>query len=162
MTREGNLLPLTRQAFLLRLSRSSVYYLPRPVLPARLAIMHRLDALHLERPFAGSRMLRDLLRAEGITIGRLAVATLMRRLGIEALRRRPDTSKLAAGHKIYPHLPRGLVMGSAEPGLGDGHLLHPDGARVRLLGGGGGLVQLSGAGVAAVDHAGGGVLPRTR
>jgi putative transposase len=71
------------------------------VAPARLAIMHRIDALHLEHPFAGSQMLRDLLRMEGIAIGRLAVATLMRRIGIEALYRRPNTSKPAPGHKIY-------------------------------------------------------------
>jgi len=103
-------LPLVQQASLLGLSRSSVYYLPRPVPPARLAIMHRIDALHLEYPFAGSRMLRDLLRAEGIAIGRLAVATLMRRMGIEALYRRPNTSKPAPGHKIYPYLLRGLVV----------------------------------------------------
>ena len=110
MIERGNVLPLTRQASLLRLSRSSVYYQPRPVPPARLAIMHRIDALHLEHPFAGSRMLRDLLRAEGITIGRLAVATLMRRMGIEALYRRPSTSKPAPGHKIYPYLLRGMVV----------------------------------------------------
>jgi putative transposase len=105
-----HVLPLTRQASLLRLSRSSVYYLPRPVPPARLAIMRRIDELHLEHPFAGSRMLRDLLRREGITIGRLAVATLMRRMGIEALYRRPSTSKAAPGHKIYPYLLRNLVV----------------------------------------------------
>ena len=103
-------LPLVQQASLLRLSRSSVYYLPRPVAPALLAIMHRIDALHLEYPFAGSRMLRDLLRAEGVVIGRLAVATLMRRMGIEALYRRPNTSKPAPGHTIYPYLLRGLVV----------------------------------------------------
>jgi putative transposase len=103
-------LPLVQQASLLRLSRSSVYYLPRSVPPARLAVMHRIDALHLEYPFAGSRMLRDLLRAEGIAIGRLAVATLMRRMGIEALYRRPNTSKPAPGHKIYPYLLRGLAV----------------------------------------------------
>ena len=110
MIDRADVLPLTRQASLLRLSRSSVYYLPRPVPPARLAIMHRIDALHLEHPFAGSRMLRDLLRLEGITIGRVAVATLMRRMGIEALYRRPNTSKPAPGHKIYPYLLRGLVI----------------------------------------------------
>ena len=103
-------LPVVKQAKLLRLSRSSVYYLPRPVPPARLAIMHRIDALHLEHPFAGSRMLRDLLRAEGVVIGRLALATLMRRMGIEALYRRPNTSKPAPGHKIFPYLLRGLVV----------------------------------------------------
>jgi HTH-like domain len=110
MIDRGNVLPIARQASLLRLSRSSIYYLPRPVPPARLAIMHRIDALHLEHPFAGSRMLRDMLRAEGITIGRLAVATLMRRMGIEALYRRPSTSKPAPGHKIYPYLLRNLVV----------------------------------------------------
>jgi putative transposase len=78
--------------------------------PARLAIMRRIDELHLEYPFAGSRMLRDLLRREGITIGRLAVATLMRRMGIEALYRRPNTSKPAPGHKIYPYLLRHLMV----------------------------------------------------
>jgi putative transposase len=97
-------LPLVQQASLLRLSRSSVYYLPRQVPPARLAVMHRIDALHLDYPFAGSRMLRDLLRAEGIAIGRLAVATLMRRMVIKALYRRPNRSKPAPRHKIYPYL----------------------------------------------------------
>ena len=110
MIERGHDLPLAQQASPLRLSRSSVYYLPRPVPPARLAIMHRIDALHLEYPFAGSRMLRDLLRAEGVVIERLAVATLMRRMGIEALYRRPNTSKPAPGHKIYPYLLRGLVV----------------------------------------------------
>jgi putative transposase len=103
-------LPVARQASLLWLSRSSVYSQPRPVPPARLAIMHRIDALHLEHPFAGSRMLRNMLRAEGVVIGRVAVATLMRRMGIEALYRRPCTSKPAPGHKIYPYLLRGLVI----------------------------------------------------
>ena len=110
MIDRANVLPLTRQATLLRLSRSSVYALPRLVSPARLAIMHRIDALHLEHPFAGSRMLRDMLRLEGVTIGRLAVATLMRRMGIEALYRRRSTSKPAPGHKIYPYLLRKLAI----------------------------------------------------
>jgi putative transposase len=110
MIDRDNVLPLTRQVGLLRLSRSSAYYLPRPVPPARLAVMRRIDELHLEHPFAGSRMLRDLLRREGLTIGRLAVATLMRRMGIEALYRRPNTSKPAPGHKIYPYLLRNLVV----------------------------------------------------
>jgi len=63
-------LPLTRQAKLLKLSRSGLYYRPRPVSPADLAVMRRIDELHLAYPFAGSRMLRDLLRAEGVEIGR--------------------------------------------------------------------------------------------
>ena len=103
-------LPLTRQAQVLHLSRSSLYYRPRPVSAADLAIMRRIDQLHLDFPFAGSRMLRDFLRAEGVEIGRGRVITLMRRMGIEALYRRPNTSKPAPGHKIYPYLLRGLAV----------------------------------------------------
>ena len=103
-------LPLVRQAELLRLSRSTLYYEPRPVSTVELAVMRRIDALHLEYPFAGSRMLRDLLRGEGIAIGRVLVATMMRRMRIEALYRRPNTSKPADGHKIYPYLLRSLAV----------------------------------------------------
>jgi putative transposase len=103
-------LSLARQAELLRLSRSTLYYEPRPVPVADLAIMRRIDELHLDHPFAGSRMLRDLLRGEGIAIGRELVATMMRRMGLEALYRRPNTSKPADGRKIYPYLLRGLAV----------------------------------------------------
>lgn len=81
-------LPLTRQAAVLRLSRSGLYYRPRPVAPADLAVMRRIDELRLDYPFAGSRMLRDLPRGEGVSIGRQRVATMMRRMGIEAIYRR--------------------------------------------------------------------------
>ncbi|WP_184521502.1 IS3 family transposase [Muricoccus pecuniae] len=101
-------LPIARQASLLGISRGSVYYLPRPVPAADLAIMRRMDELHLEFPFAGSRMLRDFLNKEGIEIGRCHVATLMKRMGIEAIYRKPNTSKPAPGHKIYPYLLRGM------------------------------------------------------
>jgi putative transposase len=103
-------LPIIKQAKVLGLSRSSVYYLPQPVSPADLSIMRRLDELHLEFPFAGSRMLRDLLRAEGFTIGRCHVITLMRRMGIEAIYRKPNTSKPEPGHKVYPYLLRNLPV----------------------------------------------------
>ena len=103
-------LPLTRQAGLLRLSRGSLYYKARPVSPANLAIMRRIDELHLEYPFAGSRMLRDLLRGEGVVIGRERVWGMMRRMGIVAIYRRPNTSKPSPGHKIYPYLLRGLKV----------------------------------------------------
>jgi putative transposase len=103
-------LPLARQAALLRLSRSQLYYEPRPVPAAELAIMRRIDALHLDYPFAGSRLLRDLLRGEGVVIGRDVVRTMMRRMCIEALYRRPNTSKPAPGHKIYPYLLGGLAV----------------------------------------------------
>jgi len=103
-------LTIGRQAELLQLSRSSLYYKPRAVSPATLALMRRIDELHLNYPFAGSRMLRDMLRADGIMVGRELVARLMRHMGIEAIYRRPNTSKPAVGHKIYPYLLRKLVI----------------------------------------------------
>ena len=110
MIDRGHEIPLTRQAAMLGLSRGSLYYAPRPVSAADLALMRRIDELHLNHPFAGSRMLRDLLRGEGIAIGRERVASLMRRMGIEALYCRPNTSKPAPGHKIYPYLLRNLAV----------------------------------------------------
>src|SRR5205085_12685402 len=110
MVDRGHELPLVRQAELLRLSRSGVYYERRPVPAAELAIMRRIDELHLEHPFAGSRMLRDLLGQEGIAVGRQRIATMTKRMGIEAIYRRPSTSKPAPGHKIYPNLLRGLAI----------------------------------------------------
>ena len=103
-------LPITRQAKALNVSRGSVYYAPRPVSAGDLAIMRRIDELHLEYPFMGSRMLRDMLHREGIAVGRRHVATLMKRMGLEALYRRPNTSKPAPGHKIYPYMLRGLTV----------------------------------------------------
>jgi len=103
-------LAVGRQAALLQLSRSSLYYEPRPVSPTILALMRRIDELHLNYPFAGSRMLRDMLRADGVVVGRELVTRLMRRMRIEAIYRRPNTSKPAAGHKIYPYLLRKLVI----------------------------------------------------
>jgi putative transposase len=103
-------LPIVKQAEVLNISRSSVYYLPRPVSATDLALMRRIDELHLELPFAGSRMLRGLLAAEGRKTGRRHVKTLMRRMGIEALYRRPRTTKPEPGHKIHPYLLRGMTI----------------------------------------------------
>lgn len=110
MIDRSHALSVTRQARELGISRGSVYYLPRPASAADLAIMRRIDALHMEFPFAGSRMLRDLLAAEGIKVGRLHVSTLMKKMAIEAIYRRPSTSKPAPGHKIYPYLLRKLAV----------------------------------------------------
>ena len=103
-------LSATRQAKALGISRGSIYYLPRPVSAADLALMRRVDELHLDYPFAGSRMLQGLLRGEGHKVGRLKVRNLMKRMGIEAIYRRPNTSKPAPGHKIYPYLLRTLPV----------------------------------------------------
>lgn len=97
-------LPVARQAAELGISRSSVYCLPRPTSPQDLKLMRRIDELHLDYPFAGSRMLQKLLKREGYETGRLHVRTLMKRMGIEALYRKPRTSKPGDGHKIYPYL----------------------------------------------------------
>jgi putative transposase len=87
-----------------------VYYLPRPVSGEDLALMKQIDKLHTEFPFAGSRMLRRLLAINGSKVGRRHVKTLMRRMGIEALYRRPRTTKPEPGHKIYPYLLRGVEI----------------------------------------------------
>ena len=103
-------LPITKQAEAQNISRGSVYYLPRPASASDLEVMRRLDRLHLELPFAGARMLRGLLVAEGYKIGRRHVKTLMKRMGIEALYRHPRTTKPEPGHKIYPYLLRGMEI----------------------------------------------------
>jgi putative transposase len=103
-------LSVSRQAIVLGISRGSVYYQPRSVSDPDLKLMHRIDKLHMEFPFAGSRMLQGLLVQEGFKVGRLHVATLMKRMGIEALYRKPNTSKPAPGHKIYPYLLRKLPV----------------------------------------------------
>ena len=103
-------LPISRQARVLGISRGSVYYLPRATSAADLALMRRIDELHLDYPFAGSRMLQGLLIAEGHDIGRLHVRTLMRKMGIEAIYRRPNTSKPAPGHNIYPYLLKNVAV----------------------------------------------------
>ena len=103
-------LAVSQQARELGISRGSVYYLPRPVSVDDLAVMRRIDGLHLDYPFAGARMLRDLLAGEGIVVGRLHVSTLMKRMGIEAIYRKPNTSKPAPGHKIYPYLLRKVAV----------------------------------------------------
>jgi putative transposase len=103
-------LPVSRQAQQLGISRGSIYYLPRPVSAADLAIMRRIDELHMAYPFAGSRMLRDLLGREGVKVGRLHVATLMKKMAIAAIYRRRNTSRPAPGHKVYPYLLRKLAV----------------------------------------------------
>ena len=103
-------LSITKQARILSISRGSVYYRAEPVCEADLGLMRRIDQLHLDYPFAGSRMLQSFLVREGFRIGRLHVRTLMKRMGIEAIYRRPHTSKPVPGHKIYPYLLRHLVV----------------------------------------------------
>jgi putative transposase len=112
---DGNhALSISRQAQLAGISRGSVYYLPRPVSATDLALMRRMDELHLEYPFMGTRMLRDQLNRKGFDVGRRHVGTLMKRMGIEALYRKPGTSKKHPGHEIYPYLLRSLAIDRAN------------------------------------------------
>jgi putative transposase len=103
-------LSLTKQAAALGISRGSLYYQPQPVSERDQKLMNRIDRLHLECPFAGARMLRDLLNAEGFKVGRKHVASLMRKMGIEALYRKPKTTQRHPEHRVYPYRLRGLSI----------------------------------------------------
>ncbi len=114
MIDRSHALPISRQAELVGISRGNVYYLPGAVSEADQRLMRRIDELNLAYPFAGSRMLRDLLAREGFVVGRRHVTTLMRRMGIQALYRKPNTSNKHPSHKIYPYLLRGLTIERAN------------------------------------------------
>ena len=118
MIGKNQALSVVRQARALGISRGSVYYKARPVSPADLKLMRRIDAasgLPQRKPsgfrgFAGSRMLKGLLKGEGHEVGRLHVATLMKKMGLQAIYRRPNLSRPEPGHKIYPYLLRKLAV----------------------------------------------------
>jgi putative transposase len=103
-------LPVSHQAKILGLSRGCLSYQPVPLSESALGLMHRRDTLPLAHPFAGSRMLRDLLRVEGFSVGRKHVKTLMKRMGIEALDRQPRTTQGHRGHAVFPSLLRHLSI----------------------------------------------------
>lgn len=107
-------LPLSRQSELLELSRSSLYYRAVPVNPRDIEIMKAIDEIHMKYPFMGSRSIRDKLRDRGYEIGREHVRTLMRKMGIEAIYRKPRLSRPHPGHMIYPYLLRGMEINRAN------------------------------------------------
>ena len=107
-------LPLSRQAEILQLSRSSLYYQAVPVSQRDLELMKLIDEIHLKHPFMGSRSIRDQLQDRGYKVGRLHVRTLMKKMGIEALYKKPRLSKPNPGHKIYPYLLRGMEITRAN------------------------------------------------
>jgi len=125
-------LPVSHQAKILGLSRGCLYYQPVPLSESELGLMHRLDKLHLAHPFAGSRMLRDLLRLEGATVGRKHVKTLMKRMGIEALYRQPRTTQVHRGHAVYPYLLRHLSITRSNQVWASDVQLHSDGPWICL------------------------------
>jgi putative transposase len=103
-------LPIVRQCQILQLARSTAYYQPQPESQEDLALMRRIDELHMDWPFAGARMLRRLLKREGQAVGRRHISTLMQRMGIHALYRKPNTSRRYPAHKVYPYLLRNLPI----------------------------------------------------
>jgi hypothetical protein len=150
-------LAVTRQAELVGISRAAVYYVPRPIPQGDLALQRRVDALHLEHPFAGSRLLKKLLRAEGYEVGRKHVATLMRRMGIEALYRKKSTSKRHPEHEIYPYLLRNVAIERANQ-VWALDITYIRCAGVRVLLRGDGLGKPPDSRRAALEHAYGGLL----
>ena len=102
--------PIVRQCHILALSRSTAYYQPQPVSDADLALMRQIDECHLAWPFAGARMLSRILTRGGQPVGRRHVSTLMKRMGIHALYRKPNTSRRHPAHTIYPYLLRHLEI----------------------------------------------------
>jgi hypothetical protein len=155
-------LSLTRQAEILALSRGSLYYDAKPVCAADLDLMREIDHLHLDYPFAGARMLRDMLKRKGYgVLGRRHVARLMRLMGIEALYRKKRTTKRNPDHPVFcvPAAPPGHR--APESRLGGGHLLHPHASRVLVSLRRSGLGNASYPGVAAFQHAHDGLLHRS-
>jgi putative transposase len=107
-------LSIVRQTKILEISRSSFYYRPRPPSPKDLELMRAIDGLHLQAPYAGSRMMQKLLAAEGLEVGRRHVRTLMRKMGIEALYRKRNTSRRHPGHEVFPYRLRGRRITEAN------------------------------------------------
>jgi putative transposase len=107
-------LPITQQCHILELTRSSVYYVPAPVSDKDAELIRLIDEIHLEQPYLGSRGMKCELRSRGYNVGRIHVRTLMRKMGIEALYKKPRLSKPHPDHKIYPYLLRGLDITEAN------------------------------------------------
>jgi len=107
-------LPLTRQSEILALSRSSLYYEAVPVSDRDIELMRLIDEIHLKHPYMGSRSIRDQLQDKGHQVGRQHVSTLMKKMGITAMYKKPKTSKPHPDHKVYPYLLRGLEITRAN------------------------------------------------
>ena len=137
--RDHQQLSLVRQCILLAVSRASVYYRPVPTRAEDLELMALMDRQYLKTPFYGSRKMKAWLLGEGYLVSRKRVRRLMRLMDLEAIYRRPNTSKPAPGHRIYPYLLKGVEVNRVRPGLGRGHHLHPHGAGLPVPGGHHGL-----------------------
>jgi hypothetical protein len=151
-------LPVAAQCRLLRVARSTLYYQPVLAGANDLAVMRRIDELHLEYPFYGSRRMAVVLRDDGWLVNRKRAQRLMRVMGLEAIYQKPNTSQPHPDHKVYPYLFAGSGHCPAGPSVVRGYHIYPDGQRVCVSGGSDGLVQPASAGVAAFDHHGAGFL----
>jgi len=115
---DDQVLPVTAQCRLLKVARSTLYYQPVPAgyyqpVPAgadELVVMRRIDELHLEYPFYGSRRMAVVLRDDGWVVNRKRTRRLMRLMGLEAIYQKPNTSRPHPNHKVYPYLLRGLII----------------------------------------------------
>jgi putative transposase len=103
-------LPVSAQCRLLKVARSTLYYQPVPAGSDELAVMRRIDELHLEYPFYGSRRMSVVLRDDGWVVNRKRAQRLMRVMELEALYQKPNTSRSRPDHKVYPYLLRGLII----------------------------------------------------
>ena len=110
MIQAAHPLAVTRRCALLDVARSTVYYRPTGISAEDLALMRRLDEIHFERPFDGSRRLRDELETQGTPVNRKRVQRLVRQMGLRALYPKPRTSQPGVGHPVYPYLLRGLSI----------------------------------------------------
>jgi putative transposase len=108
--RDDPVLPVAAQCRLLQVARSTLYYQPVPASPDDLAVMRRIDELHLEYPFYGSRRMSVVLRDDGWVVNRKRAQRLMRVMGLETLYQKPNTSRPHPDHKVYPYLLRGLII----------------------------------------------------
>ena len=156
--REEPKLSLVRQCALLGISRSSLYYLPTEAGAEDMELMALIDQQYLKTPFYGSRRMTAWLRNHGHQVNRKRVRRLMQLIGLEAIYRRPNTSKPNPGHKVYPYLLRGLEINRVNQVWATDITYIPMARGFPLLGGHHGLAQPLRAGLAAVQHPGGRLL----
>ena len=154
MVDKSHKLPINRQCQLLELSRSSFYYRGREVSESELQQMRQIDEIHTQRPFYGSRRIRDWFEDQGISVNHKRIQRLMRLMGIQALYPKKKTSRPGKGHKVYPYLLTGLdINGSNQVWAADITYI-PHGQRVSLSGGHHGLAQPKSTLLAAIKHDG--------
>ena len=106
----GSVVPIIRQAKLLGVSRTSIYYQPKPVNPFTLSVMHKIDEVYTESPFYGVRKITAQLKRDGLLVNHKRVHRLMRVMGLEAIYPKPNLSKNSQPHPVYPYLLKGIVV----------------------------------------------------